>query len=201
LLNLLIKSTLDYMSRIGKMPISLANGVQIAVDKANVVTVKGPKGELKQALDPDITISVEDGVMSVQRPTEQKRHKALHGLYRALLNNMVQGVTQGFKKQLELVGVGYRASVVRGQILELLLGYSHPIYFIVPKEVKVTTISEKGKDPMVILESNDKQLLGQVAAKIRTYRKPEPYKGKGIKYTGEILRRKAGKSAGKGGKK
>jgi large subunit ribosomal protein L6 len=201
LLNLLIKSTLDYMSRIGKMPISLANGVQIAVDKANVVTVKGPKGELKQALDPDITISVEDGVMTVQRPTEQKRHKALHGLYRALLNNMVQGVTQGFKKQLELVGVGYRASVVRGQILELLLGYSHPIYFIVPKEVKVTTISEKGKDPMVILESNDKQLLGQVAAKIRTYRKPEPYKGKGIKYTGEILRRKAGKSAGKGGKK
>ena len=177
------------MSRIGKMPISLANGVQIAVDKANVVTVKGPKGELKQALDPDITISVEDGVMTVQRPTEQKRHKALHGLYRALLNNMVQGVTQGFKKQLELVGVGYRASVVRGQILELLLGYSHPIYFIVPK------------DPMVILESNDKQLLGQVAAKIRTYRKPEPYKGKGIKYTGEILRRKAGKSAGKGGKK
>jgi len=201
LLNLLIKRTLDYMSRIGKMPISLANGVQIAVDKANVVTVKGPKGELKQALDPDITISVEDGVMTVQRPTEQKRHKALHGLYRALLNNMVQGVTQGFKKQLELVGVGYRASVVRGQILELLLGYSHPIYFIVPKEVKVTTISEKGKDPMVILESNDKQLLGQVAAKIRTYRKPEPYKGKGIKYTGEILRRKAGKSAGKGGKK
>ena len=189
------------MSRIGKLPISLSNGVQIAVDKANVVTVKGPKGELKQALDPDITISVEDGVMTVQRPTEQKRHKALHGLYRALLNNMVQGVTQGFKKQLELVGVGYRASVVRGQILELLLGYSHPIYFIVPKEVKVTTISEKGKDPMVILESNDKQLLGQVAAKIRTYRKPEPYKGKGIKYTGEILRRKAGKSAGKGGKK
>mgnify|MGYP000706410955 CR=1 FL=1 len=183
------------MSRIGKMPISLANGVQIAVDKANVVTVKGPKGELKQSLDPDITISVENGVMTVQRPTEQKRHKALHGLYRALLNNMVQGVTQGFKKQLELVGVGYRASVVRGQILELLLGYSHPIYFIVPKEVKVTTISEKGKDPMVILESNDKQLLGQVAAKIRTYRKPEPYKGKGIKYTGEILRRKAGKSA------
>lgn len=189
------------MSRIGKMPISLGNGVQIAVDKANVVTVKGPKGELKQALDPDITVSVEDGVMTVQRPTEQKRHKALHGLYRALLNNMVTGVTEGFKKQLELVGVGYRANVIRGQILELLLGYSHPIYFIVPKEVKVTTVAEKGKDPMVILESNDKQLLGQVAAKIRTYRKPEPYKGKGIKYTGEILRRKAGKSAGKGGKK
>lgn len=189
------------MSRIGKMPIALANGVSVSVDKANVVTVKGPKGELKQQLDPDITVELEDSTLKVVRPIDQKRHKAMHGLYRALLNNMVTGVTDGFKKQLELVGVGFRANIFRGQIVELQLGYSHPIYFVVPKELKVSTVSEKGKDPMIILEGSDKQLLGQVAAKIRSFRKPEPYKGKGVKYTGEILRRKAGKSSGKGGKK
>ncbi len=184
------------MSRIGKAPIELPKGVEISVDKSNVVTVKGPKGKLQQAINPDITIDVQDGVLHVKRPTEQKRHKAMHGLYRSLINNMVQGVTSGFTKHMELVGVGYRASNT-GQLLELSLGYSHPIYFAVPDEVKVEAKMEKGKNPMVILESYDKQLIGQVAAKIRSFRKPEPYKGKGVRFEGEILRRKAGKTSGK----
>ena len=184
------------MSRIGKAPISLPANVHINVSKGNLVTIKGPKGELSQQVDADIQIEVEDGVLTLKRPTEQKRHRALHGLYRALLNNMVQGVTEGFVKELELVGVGYRANNT-GQLLELTLGYSHPIFFYLPDEIKVSTSQEKGKNPVIRLESNDKQLIGQVAAKIRAMRKPEPYKGKGVKYVGEVLRRKAGKSAGK----
>ena len=185
------------MSRIGKMPISIPSGVNISVDEAsNTVKVKGPKGEISEVLDKDITVSIEDGTLNVNRPTDQKRHKAMHGLYRSLINNMVIGVSEGYKKQLELVGVGYRANNT-GQILELQVGYSHPIYFWVPQEVKVATESVKGKNPIITLESHDKQLIGQVAAKIRSFRKPEPYKGKGIKFVGEILRRKAGKQAGK----
>lgn len=184
------------MSRVGKAPINLPANVQVNVSKGNLVTIKGPKGELSQQLDPDITIEVEDGVLNVKRPTDQKRHRAIHGLYRALLNNMVLGVSGGFVKEMELVGVGYRANNT-GQLLELTLGYSHPIFFYLPDEVKVTTSQEKGKNPIVRLESIDKQLLGQVAAKIRAMRKPEPYKGKGVKFVGEVLRRKAGKSAAK----
>lgn len=184
------------MSRIGKLPIALASSVQVSVAPDNVVTVKGPKGELTQAVDTDITVTVEDGKLLVQRPTEQKRHKALHGLYRALLNNMVQGVTEGYKIEQELVGVGYRATN-QGNTLDLVLGYSHHYVFQLPAEIKVTTTAEKGQTPKIILEGIDKQLLGQVAAKIRSLRAPEPYKGKGIKFVGEVLRRKAGKSAGK----
>lgn len=184
------------MSRVGKAPIQVPANVQVNVSKGNLVTVKGPKGELMQQIDTDLSIEMEDGVLSVKRPTEQKRHRALHGLYRSLLNNMVQGVSEGFVRELELVGVGYRANAT-GQLLELTLGYSHPIFFYLPDEVKVATSQEKGKNPIVRLESSDKQLLGQVAAKIRSLRKPEPYKGKGVKYTDEVLRRKAGKSAAK----
>jgi large subunit ribosomal protein L6 len=184
------------MSRVGKAPIQVPANVQVNVTKGNLVTVKGPKGELMQQIDTDLSIEMEDGVLTVKRPTEQKRHRALHGLYRSLLNNMVQGVSEGFVRELELVGVGYRANAT-GQLLELTLGYSHPIFFYLPDEVKVATSQEKGKNPIVRLESSDKQLLGQVAAKIRSLRKPEPYKGKGVKYTDEILRRKAGKSAAK----
>lgn len=184
------------MSRIGKLPIALASNVQVSIAPDNVVTVKGPKGELTQAVDSDITVTVEDGKLLVQRPTEQKRHKALHGLYRALLNNMVQGVTEGYKIEQELVGVGYRATN-QGNTLDLVLGYSHHYVFQLPAEIKVTTTAEKGQTPKIILEGIDKQLLGQVAAKIRSLRAPEPYKGKGIKFVGEVLRRKAGKSAGK----
>lgn len=185
------------MSRIGKLPIALPAGVQINVDNdTNIVTVKGSKGELSQKIDKDLDIVVEGGVLEVKRPTDQKRHKAMHGLYRSLINNMVIGVSEGYKKEMELVGVGYRASN-QGQLLELGVGYSHPIYFFVPFEVKVTTETVKGKNPIITLESNDKQLLGQVCAKIRAFRKPEPYKGKGIKFVGEELRRKAGKAAGK----
>lgn len=184
------------MSRVGKAPISLPANVQINVSKGNLVTVKGPKGELQQQVDNDISIEIEDGVLNVKRPTDQKRHRSLHGLYRALINNMVQGVSEGYVKELELVGVGYRATS-SGQLLELTLGFSHPIFFYLPQEVKVAASQEKGKNPIIRLESSDKQLLGQVAAKIRAMRKPEPYKGKGVKYTDEILRRKAGKSAAK----
>ena len=183
------------MSRIGKAPIELPQGVAIDVNRGNVVTVKGPKGELQQQIDPDLTVKIEDGVLTVERPTEQKRHRAMHGLYRSLINNMVEGVTHGFVKELELVGVGYRASNT-GQLLELAIGYSHPVMFGLPDEVKVETRMEKGKNPVVRLESIDKQLLGQIAAKIRSFRKPEPYKGKGIRYMGEEVRRKAGKTAG-----
>ncbi len=184
------------MSRIGKLPIVLPKGVEVNVSEKNVATVKGPKGTLVQNMDTAITVKNEDGTLTVSRATEQKRHKAMHGLYRALLASMVKGVSDGYKIEQELVGVGYRASN-KGQYLELTLGYSHNIAFELPIEVKVTTTTEKGKNPTVILESADKQLLGAVAAKIRSLRKPEPYKGKGIKFAGEILRRKAGKAAGK----
>ena len=184
------------MSRIGKLPIQLPAGVTVSVADNNVVTVKGNGGEWTQKVDSDIAIKPEGSVVKLERPTEQKRHKAMHGLYRALIANMVKGVSEGFKKELELVGVGYRAANT-GQILEIAVGYSHPIMMMIPKEVKLSTVSEKGKNPTIILESNDKQLLGAIAAKIRSFRKPEPYKGKGIKYSDEVLRRKAGKTAGK----
>jgi large subunit ribosomal protein L6 len=183
------------MSRIGKSPIALPKGVEVKVNNG-LVTVKGTKGELTQKVDTDITVALEEGNIVVTRPTDQKRHKALHGLYRSLIANMVKGVSEGYKTEQELVGVGYRASN-KGQMLELSLGYSHNINFELPKEIKVTTTTEKGQNPKVILESADKQLIGMVAAKIRSLRKPEPYKGKGIKFTGEQLRRKAGKSASK----
>ena len=184
------------MSRIGKKPVSIPSGVTITVGNDNVVTVKGPKGELKQAVDRDIKLEVVDNTLVLQRPTDQIRHKAQHGLYRSLVSNMVKGVTEGYTKKLELVGVGYKAAN-QGNVLDLALGYSHNIIFEVPKELKVTTAQEKGQNPSITLESTDKQLLGQVCAKIRGLRKPEPYKGKGVKFEGEILRRKAGKSAGK----
>lgn len=184
------------MSRIGKSPIQIPGGVKIDISGQNLVTVKGPKGELSQSVHPDMKISVEDSVLTLERPTEQKRHRAMHGLYRSLLANMVQGVSEGFVKELELVGVGYRVSNM-GNLLELTVGYSHPIMLYVPDEIKVETITEKGQNPKIRLTSHEKQLLGQIASKIRSLRKPEPYKGKGIKYTGEILRRKAGKTAAK----
>lgn len=181
------------MSRIGKTPIVIPAGVTVKVDN-NVVTVKGPKGELKQAVNPELTIKVEDGHIVLTRPTDDREHRAQHGLYRALIHNMVVGVSEGYRKEMELVGVGYRASAT-GQVLELSLGYSHAIYIKLPPEVKVDAKSERNKNPLIILESDDKQLLGQVCAKIRSLRKPEPYKGKGIKFVGEVIRRKSGKSA------
>lgn len=184
------------MSRIGKLPITLPKGVEVSISNKNVATVKGPKGTLTQDMDTAITVSNEEGVLTVKRATDQKRHRAMHGLYRALLASMVKGVSEGYKTEQELVGVGYRAAN-KGQMLELTLGFSHNVAFELPVEIKVTTATEKGQNPKIILESADKQLLGAVAAKIRSLRKPEPYKGKGIKFTGEILRRKAGKSAGK----
>ena len=184
------------MSRIGKNPVTITDGVKITVGDNNIVTVKGPKGELKQAIDPDIKVEVKDDKVEFVRPTDQIRHKAMHGLYRSLVNNMVKGVTEGYSKKLELVGVGFKASN-QGNLLDLSLGYSHNIVFEIPKELKVSTAQEKGQNPMITLESIDKQLLGQVAAKIRSLRKPEPYKGKGVKSAGEVLRRKAGKAAGK----
>jgi large subunit ribosomal protein L6 len=184
------------MSRIGKAPVVVPSGVTVSVDSANVLTVKGPKGELKQEIDRDITVEVADNKVNFKRPTDQIRHRALHGLYRALVANMVSGVTNGYKKELELVGVGYKASA-QGNLLDLSLGFSHNIVFEIPKELKVTAGQEKGENPKVVLEGIDKQLLGQVAAKLRSLRKPEPYKGKGIKYKGEQVRRKAGKAAGK----
>lgn len=184
------------MSRIGKKPVELPKGVTLTVGKDNVITVKGPKGELKQDVDRDITVEVKDNLVVFGRPTDQIRHRALHGLYRALVANMVTGVTTGYKKEMELVGVGYKASN-QGNLLDLSLGYSHNIIFEIPKELKVSTSQEKGDNPRIVLEGVDKQLLGQVAAKIRGLRKPEPYKGKGVKYKGEFIRRKAGKAAGK----
>ena len=184
------------MSRIGKKPITVPAGVTVTVGNDNVITVKGPKGELKQAIDRDIKVEVKDGHVEFNRPTDQIRHRAMHGLYRALVSNLVKGVTEGFKKELELVGVGYKAANT-GNTLDLALGYSHNIIFEIPKELKVATVTEKGKNPIITIEGIDKQLLGQVAAKLRSLRKPEPYKGKGVKYVGEVLRRKAGKAAGK----
>jgi len=184
------------MSRIGLAPISLPDGVEISISDKNVVSVKGSKGELHQTVDPNITVKMEEKTIVLERHSEQKDHKAKHGLYRSLINNMVEGVSVGFKKELELVGVGYRASN-SGQRLELALGFSHPIVLEIAPEVKVTTLSERGKNPIVTLESFDKQLIGQVAAKIKSMRKPEPYKGKGVRFVGEYIRRKAGKSAAK----
>ena len=184
------------MSRIGKKPVVVPQGVNITVGGDNVITVKGPKGELKEAIDRDITVEVKDGQVTFTRPTDQGRHRALHGLYRSLVSNMVKGVTEGYTRQLELVGVGYKAAN-QGNVLDLALGYSHNIIFEVPKELKVATSQEKGQNPMISLEGIDKQLLGQVSAKLRSLRKPEPYKGKGVKYVGEFIRRKAGKAAGK----
>ena len=184
------------MSRIGRKPVAVPNGVTVSVGNDNVVSVKGPKGELKQTIDRDIKVEVKDGHVSFNRPTDQIRHRALHGLYRALINNMVRGVTEGYKKNLELIGVGFKASN-QGNVLDLSLGYSHNIIFEVPKELKVATAQEKGQNPTILLESVDRQLLGQVAAKIRSLRKPEPYKGKGVRYVGEVVRKKAGKAAGK----
>ncbi len=181
------------MSRIGKLPISVPSGVNVTI-KDHVVTVKGLKGELTQDIDPDITIELENGVVTVSRPSDDKNHRALHGLYRSLLSNMMTGVSQGFTKKMELVGVGYRASST-GQILELALGFSHPIHIQLPVEVKVEAVTDKKSNPIITLESADKQLLGQVCAKIRSLRKPEPYKGKGVRFVGEVVRRKAGKSA------
>ena len=185
----------NIMSRIGKNPILLPAGVELKVaNDTNEVTVKGKNGQLTAKVDRDIKINIDGSSVTVERPTEQKRHKAMHGLYRSLINNMVIGVSEGFKKQLELVGVGYRATAT-GQVLEMALGFSHPVVFQLPNEVKVTAEMPKGQPPLITLESIDNQLLGQVAARIRKVRPPEPYKGKGIKFAGEVLRRKAGKSA------
>ena len=184
------------MSRIGKQPVVVHAGVTVVIGNDNVLTVKGPKGELKQPVDRDIKVEVKDGEVNFSRPTDQIRHRALHGLYRAITANLVKGVTEGYKKNLELVGVGFKASN-QGNLLDLSLGFSHNIVFEIPKEIKVTTAQEKGQNPTIALEGIDKQLVGQVAAKIRSLRKPEPYKGKGVKYAGEQLRRKAGKAAGK----
>ena len=184
------------MSRIGKKPIVVPNGVIVTVSPDNVVTVKGPKGELKQEIDRDIKIEVKDGQMNILRPTEQIRHRAMHGLYRSILANLVKGVTDGYTRKLELIGVGFKASN-QGNVLDLALGFSHNIVFEVPKELKVATAQEKGQNPLITLEGIDKQLIGQVAAKLRSLRKPEPYKGKGVRYVGEIVRKKAGKAAGK----
>jgi len=182
------------MSRIGKLPIHIPQGVQITVSDDNLVTVKGNLGELRQAVDPSITIKIEDSTLLVERPSDEKQHKALHGLYRSLIANMVKGVSEGFKTVQELVGVGYKVTAT-GQILEFALGYSHNIILELPPEVTATAVTERGKNPIITLQSNDKQLIGQVAAKIRSLRKPEPYKGKGIKFIDEVIKKKAGKSA------
>lgn len=183
------------MSRIGNLPVIIPSGVQVSVDK-NVVTVKGPKGTLTQKVEDGITVDIADSKVELKRTTDQKRHKSLHGLYRAMINNMITGVVKGYKVEQELVGVGYRATN-QGQLLDLVLGYSHHVVFEIPSEVKVSTKTERGANPTIILESHDKQLIGSVASKIRSLRSPEPYKGKGIKFSNEVLRRKAGKSAAK----
>ena len=184
------------MSRIGKQPVILTTGVTLSIGSDNVVTVKGPKGSLTQSIDRDIKVEVNGSDVNITRPTDQIRHRALHGLYRSLISNMVKGVSEGFSKKLELVGVGYKATNT-GNLLDLSLGYSHNIIFDVPKEIKVATLTEKGQNPKIMLEGSDNQLLGAVAAKIRSLRKPEPYKGKGVRYSDEFIRRKAGKAAGK----
>lgn len=184
------------MSRIGKAPINVPQGVQITISDKNLVTVKGPKGTLEQVVDPDIRLKQEDNVITVERPSDAKPHRAKHGLYRALLANMVKGVSEGFSVQQELVGVGYRATA-KGQQLQLALGFSHTVILDLPPQIKVSAAQEKGKNPIIKMESADKQLLGQVAAKLRSLRKPEPYKGKGVRFVGEVVRRKAGKAAGK----
>jgi large subunit ribosomal protein L6 len=182
------------MSRVGKLPITVPDGVQITISKENLVTVKGKLGELSQAVHPEIKMELNEGTLLVTRPSDERHHRSMHGLYRALLANMVKGVSEGFTVRQELVGVGYKAQAT-GQVLELTLGYSHYIILELPNEISVETLTERGKNPIITMKSYDKQLLGQVAAKIRSYRKPEPYKGKGIRFVGEELRRKAGKAA------
>ncbi len=182
------------MSRIGKQPIPIKDGISVDVSKGNLVTVKGPKGELHVQVDPELSVEEQDGEVVVSRPTDQQRHRAMHGLYRSLIDNAVLGVTEGFEKQLEVIGVGYRAEVKNG-VLELALGFSHPIYFLPPDDVSITAQSERGKNPIITIQGIDKQMVGQVAAKIRGLRPPEPYKGKGVRYVGEYVRRKAGKTA------
>jgi len=184
------------MSRIGNAPITVPEGVEVNISAENIVVVKGKLGELSQAVLPDIKVSLAEGILTLSRSNDDKKQRSLHGLYRALIYNMIEGVSNGYVIEQELVGVGYRAKI-QGQRLELSLGFSHPVFFELPSEIKVSAISEKGKNPMIKLESFDKQLIGQVAAKIRSFRKPEPYKGKGILYKGEVIRRKAGKSAAK----
>lgn len=184
------------MSRIGNKIITLPAGVSLDITAGNLVTVNGPKGTLSQQIDQDIIVEIEGNILTVKRPTEQKRHKAMHGLYRSLINNMVVGVSEGFQKDLEIIGVGYKAAN-QGNILELSLGYSHMIFMAIPSEIKVATAMEKGKNPMVKLNGIDKQLIGQVAAKIKSLRPVEPYKGKGVRFVGEQVRRKAGKAGGK----
>ncbi len=182
------------MSRIGNWPISIPESVKVNVTDNNIVEVKGPKGELTQAVKPEIKVSIKDNTVYLERPSDLERFKALHGLYRALINNMIIGVSEGYKTILELAGVGFKAQN-SGQLIELSVGHSHSVFIELPKEIKVQTITERGKNPTIILESFDKQLLGQVVAKIRSLRKPEPYKGKGVRFAGEIIRRKAGKTA------
>jgi large subunit ribosomal protein L6 len=184
------------MSRIGKLPITIPAGVTIS-QQENIITVKGPKGTLTQDINPNITVTVEGNVCTVTRPDDEKQNRSMHGLYRALIQNMVTGVSEGYKKTLEFVGVGYRVSN-QGQVLEMALGYTHNIFLGLPAEIKVETKTERNQNPLIILESADKQLIGQVCAKIRSFRSPEPYKGKGVRFQGEVVRRKAGKSAGKG---
>jgi large subunit ribosomal protein L6 len=185
------------MSRIGKLPVTIPSGVTFNFSKENhKISIKGPKGELHQNVDPDFIIKNENGIVTVERPTEQKRHKSMHGLYRALIANMIEGVSKGYKAQMELVGVGYKANA-QANVLELSLGYSHNVFVAIPIEVKVTAFQEKGGNPTIVLEGIDKQLVGQIAAKIKSLRKVEPYKGKGIRFTGEFVRRKAGKAAAK----
>lgn len=182
------------MSRVGNAPIPVSGAVKVAIGSNNLVTVSGPKGELSLQVDPDIILKVEEGELTVARPTEQKRHRAMHGLYRSLLANMVQGVSEGYKKELEIIGVGFRAAVTNG-VLELALGFSHPIYFVPPEGIKVDVDTKRGKNTFILIEGVDKQMVGQVAAKIRSLRPPEPYKGKGVRYSDEYVRRKAGKTA------
>jgi len=184
------------MSRIGKLPINIPVGVEVSVDGNNVVTVKGKLGTLQQAVNPAISLSVGDGILRLSRESDSKTHKSLHGLYRALIKNMVAGVSEGFHTTQEVIGVGYKAQA-QGQVLELALGYSHSIFMVLPDEIKVETINEKGKNPLIRMTCCDKQLIGQVAAKIRSLREPEPYKGKGIRFEGEVIRKKAGKAAAK----
>ena len=182
------------MSRIGKLPIEIPSGVSVSVKEDNIITIKGPKGEMTQKVHPAMKVEQKEGHLTVERANDEKENRSMHGLYRSLLHNMVVGVSEGFKKELELVGVGYRVSN-NGQILELALGYTHNIFMELPKEIKVETKMERNKNPLIILESCDKQLLGQVCAKIRSFRMPEPYKGKGIRFVGEQVRRKSGKTA------
>lgn len=182
------------MSRVGNLPIAVIDGVTVDVGSNNLVTVKGPKGELSLQVDPDIMVEMGEGDLLVKRPTEQKRHKSMHGLYRSLLDGMITGVSQGFRKELEVIGVGFRAGVENG-VLELALGYSHPIYFVPPEGIDVSVDTKRGKNTFIIVDGIDKQKVGQVAAKIRSLRPPEPYKGKGVRYADEYVRRKAGKTA------